>query len=400
MQAAPIPSPRARQVKRVAVHQRVSYSRNKIRRFGNVVRAEGEGVYLVRFDDGSEKVCASGALRVESIHASLPPDVIPAAPSTGHEAMQVDEAQQDADAVDREEEDGIAPESSDDEDEQGNEVEENVGMAANEAAGQPGMIGQLPSESNVPKDYAAVKQLAKDKIAALVGKEVTVNSRSSGTVVWKVVAAVEPEDVIPERSASQKYGLKGFDISNHKKSEIFASIFLSLSFLDWRSKVEKMNVAVLASKAKTRLFSETEFLTGLGILIGAAEFAQRGCDLFSTKDSADEDELWPTLCGEPHFEKYMSFYRWKEFKRFLPFIFKDESRKETDPWWEFVLAVEEFNQIRSTKLNGSQWISVDETMSAWRPRKTALGGLPNISFIVRKPEPLGGLYFKLSLILN
>ncbi len=28
-------------------------------------------------------------------------------------------------------------------------------------------------------------------------------------------------------------------------------------------------------------------------------------------------------------------------------------------------------------------------MSAWRPRTTALGGLPNISFVVRKPEPLG-----------
>ncbi len=28
-------------------------------------------------------------------------------------------------------------------------------------------------------------------------------------------------------------------------------------------------------------------------------------------------------------------------------------------------------------------------MSAWRPRSTALGGLPNISFIMRKPEPLG-----------
>jgi hypothetical protein len=64
-----------------------------------------------------------------------------------------------------------------------------------------------------------------------------------------------------------------------------------------------------------------------------------------------------------------------------------------------MLAVEEFNQIRSSKLIGSQWISVDKTMSAWRPRKTALGGLPNISFIVQKPEPLGGLYFKLSLIL-
>jgi hypothetical protein len=28
-------------------------------------------------------------------------------------------------------------------------------------------------------------------------------------------------------------------------------------------------------------------------------------------------------------------------------------------------------------------------MCAWRPRTTALGGLPNISFVVRKPEPLG-----------
>jgi hypothetical protein len=55
-----------------------------------------------------------------------------------------------------------------------------------------------------------------------------------------------------------------------------------------------------------------------------------------------------------------------------------------------VLAVEEFNQIRSSKLIGSQWISVDETMSAYRPRKTVLGGLPNILFIVQKPEPLGG----------
>ena len=173
MQTAPNPVPRARQCKRVAAHQRVSYSRHKIRKFGNVVRAEGERSYLVRFDDGSEKVCASGALRVESIHASLPPDVIPVAPTTSVEAMQVDEVQQEANAVDREEEDGIVPETSDDEDEQGNEGDQNEGTAENEASGQPGMIGQLPSESNVPKDYAAVKQLAKDKIAAQVGKEVT-----------------------------------------------------------------------------------------------------------------------------------------------------------------------------------------------------------------------------------
>jgi hypothetical protein len=42
--------------------------------------------------------------------------VIPVAPTTSLKAMQVDEAQQDANAVDREEEDGINPETSDDED--------------------------------------------------------------------------------------------------------------------------------------------------------------------------------------------------------------------------------------------------------------------------------------------
>jgi hypothetical protein len=67
--------------------------------------------------------------------------VIPVDPTTGVEAMQVDEAQQETNAVDREEEDGITPETSDDEDEQGNEDEQNEGTAANEAAGQPGMIG-------------------------------------------------------------------------------------------------------------------------------------------------------------------------------------------------------------------------------------------------------------------
>ncbi len=32
---------------------------------------------------------------------------------------------------------------------------------------------------------------------------------------------------------------------------------------------------------------------------------------------------------------------------------------------------------------------LDESMSAWHPRKDKTGGLPNISFILQKPEPLG-----------
>ena len=32
---------------------------------------------------------------------------------------------------------------------------------------------------------------------------------------------------------------------------------------------------------------------------------------------------------------------------------------------------------------------MDESMSAWGPQTTTTGGLPNISFVQRKPEPLG-----------
>jgi hypothetical protein len=79
---------------------------------------------------------------------------------------------------------------------------------------------------------------------------------------------------------------------------------------------------------------------------------------------------------------------------FFSAAFADETRKATDPWYQFSAAIDEFNEMRRAVLSGSLWISLDETMSAWRPRKTALGGLPNISFIARKPEPLGKIKLK------
>jgi hypothetical protein len=50
---------------------------------------------------------------------------------------------------------------------------------------------------------------------------------------------------------------------------------------------------------------------------------------------------------------------------------------------------EKINDIRKPRVRASSWKVIDELMSAWPPRTKALGGLPNISFILRKPEPLG-----------
>jgi hypothetical protein len=47
--------------------------------------------------------------------------------------------------------------------------------------------------------------------------------------------------------------------------------------------VVKMHEAVATSKAKCKVFSNKEFLVGLGIMIGATEFAKRGCAFFLSR---------------------------------------------------------------------------------------------------------------------
>ena len=47
--------------------------------------------------------------------------------------------------------------------------------------------------------------------------------------------------------------------------------------------VNKMNIAVAASKAKCTKFTNDEVLTGLGIITRATEFSQKWVDLFDVK---------------------------------------------------------------------------------------------------------------------
>ncbi len=67
---------------------------------GQIVSAACEKKYLVRFDNGVEKECSSNSFRVEKMHESLPPDVVPPLPSTNQERIEeelLDEAVADQD---------------------------------------------------------------------------------------------------------------------------------------------------------------------------------------------------------------------------------------------------------------------------------------------------------------
>jgi hypothetical protein len=416
--------PRTVRQKRLAPNQRVSGAvgefidtgpskrRRRERWFGHVIEAVGERKYLVRFDNGQEKELPSNVLKVEDMVASLPPDVLLPIPQNVREVTNLENAE--ADLLDVEESEDLptaTPEEedaeADEEQHQETEAVENNNEATNEPESQHDpngrMPGQLPTEAAATvKDYTSIKKAAKEKVLALVGTEVSVVSKKNGTMKWTVVENHTPPEEKLISKGTLPYGLKDFSLANHKKSEILVDIFLQLSFLNWKSKVDKMNREVESSKCKCKKFSYEEFLIGLGLMIGAAEFSQKGVDLFGGKKGEEDDEdldEWPSISPNPHFEKFMAFSRFKDFRRFLPSIYAEGSRKESDLWWEFSGAIDEFNVIRSTKLICSHWISADETMCAWRPRTTALGGLPNISFVVRKPEPLGKLLFCYDTIL-
>jgi hypothetical protein len=412
--------------KRLCPNQRVSGSvgefiegpskrRRRQRLFGRVIRAVGEKKYLVRFDNGEEKECPSNILKVESIVTSLPPDEqIPIAQNVREEAIiaaEIGEAEQDVDEAEDlpatrpeekelEEEDsepeGAVPDESMPAEQQTGEADAGNTEQSNDNEGR--IPGQLPTaEQSTVKDYHSIKKAAKEKIAGLVGHEVTVGNQSSGNMTWRVIPSYEPSDnsLLRDVKSKEDFGIRDFSSNNYKRSEVIADIFLKLMFVDWKSKVEKLNQAVENERCKCKKFTAEEFLTGLALIIGSSEFSQKGVDLFGSSREEDDvdDDYWHSISTNPHFEQYMPFSRFKDFRRFLPFIFVNEDKKDTDPWYQFSDAIDEFNEIRSSRLACSQWIVADETMCAWRPRTTALGGLPNISFIIQKPEPLGKKLF-------
>ncbi len=58
------------------------------------------------------------------------------------------------------------------------------------------------------------------------------------------------------------------------------------------------------------------------------------------------------------------------------------------PWGEVSLWVEGFNKARRNELEVGTDVTPDEMMMAWKGKK-GNGGIPHLSFIERKPIPLG-----------
>jgi hypothetical protein len=91
----------------------------------------------------------------------------------------------------------------------------------------------------------------------------------------------------------------------------------------------------------------------------------------------------PRIDVSPH----MPMRHFEDIKTFFPSAFADFEKRNPalpnhDPWCMLSKLVDEFNKNRGRKVAAFAIKHLDESMSAWRPRKNKTGGLPNISFIL------------------
>lgn len=210
---------------------------------------------------------------------------------------------------------------------------------------------------------------------------------------WKTVAD-HVADTPP--SKYQTHGLVDFHFSSFsnldRESDNYAYPFAKLVETlwpgNWRDQMGKVNASIEIfnrEKKPNRVIKELtddEWWTFWGIVIIAAKVGNGGVThLYNTKV--------PVIAQLPNVNlaDIMPKYRFELLLKFIHEGFSGESPE--DPWNAVLGLVNGFNDNRAQNVAASYTKVHDESMSSYRPTTTALGGLPFLSYILRKPKPLG-----------
>jgi len=165
----------------------------------------------------------------------------------------------------------------------------------------------------------------------------------------------------------------------------FQDVFMHFFLMTFEKMAEKINPVLAAQKQTPTSVDELSIWHAL--LIGASLYSQKG------------ERLWdrPVVGSKRNFRdngadfgEYMSLTRFTRLKKVILSPFTDTEDAAVNPWSKADAMVDAFNLCRArvmTVLSG--FFTVDESMSAYRPRSTKHGNLPSLSHIPRKPEPLG-----------
>ena len=238
-------------------------------------------------------------------------------------------------------------------------------------------------------------KIAWDKIKMMEGQEIEIASSVHGKIKWKIVECVE-QDEMSETIEKEKAQYE------EKNFSVLKDDFESIEEAFWKmwpqsidSDLEKLNKVINEENTLRkqryqrvlRLVTIKEFKIFNALIIGAGIQSKQGSMLWAKSHHLKKKQK--TLAPLVDFGKYMMEWRFKEIKQFIPRIMEDTTIKDTDEWYKFKKRVELFVSKNKEMYMASSIMVFDESMSAFIPRTTKTGSLPNISYVKRKPEHLG-----------
>jgi hypothetical protein len=269
---------------------------------------------------------------------------------------------------------------------------------------------------NVTLDvYQRQRQECEAKKLEIIESNWCVTMKSGNSeLVWTAVPDSIPENPPQEFSSIGVRNINWDRFNNlssiikfsKKDAEIpqpFLELFLLLWPGDWKQQLAQLNEEILKeyrTKSKNKVgvrpirpVTQREFFVFIGIIIFSGAVGKGGKNLFEKEQDRRKEgvfRLSPSIDLTPH----MPMRRFEDIKTYLPYAFADFEKRNPalpnhDPWYMLSKLIDEFNKNRGKMIAASVIKLLDELMSAWCPRKSKTGGLPNISFILRKPEPLG-----------
>jgi hypothetical protein len=263
------------------------------------------------------------------------------------------------------------------------------------------VVSEYKDDINEHEYQSYVSSRKIDALKGMTADIVKGSGRIKKTITWTIIPYHESPNPIQARSKAA-LGIRSQSILDdlNESNLPLADLFLYLTFRGgrWQRWLRVMNSRVKdLDKSKDlnrpiKEFTPQEFLIGHALMICASNCSDRGVMLWGdpNKENSKHDKAWQSLAQKTLLSPYMKLYQFKQFKKIIPLIWEnDESTAPQDAWYKFQIAVENFNTIRKYDIITSERRVLDESMSAYRPHTTKLGGLPNISYILRKPKRLG-----------
>jgi hypothetical protein len=253
-----------------------------------------------------------------------------------------------------------------------------------------------------PEDLNTTSQKRKrfeDKRKDLFGKSVEFSRKAKAgeggglvkEVEWKFVDpdSINKVDIsgVPGRRGwsdkKQVKVLRNFTINSYSPTNLL-DLYRHLWPGDIQKQLGRINAQARLREGDSWVsITEFEFFRFVGLMIGAVLTGVIGVEaLFSP---SEEGLFMPSI----NFSEYMTLKRFKQVKRYISEAFANRDLLAENAWAMFDDAVSWYNENRKQNIIRSPEIIGDESMSQFAPQTTKKGGLPNISYIQRKPRPLG-----------